>query len=774
MDKCELGALSRQIMRRSGVIAITIVVAMVASILSLVTAPQQADAANAAQFDPGMIISDTLFYDGGSMTASSVQAFLNAKVPNCSAGYTCLKSYSQATASKAAVAGKCSAYAGAASESAATIIAKVGVACGISQQVLLVLLEKEQGLVRSTAPSAGAFRSATGFGCPDTAACDSTYYGFFNQVYMAAKQFKTYATSPGSFGYVAGRVNQIRFSPTATCGSSAVFIQNQATAGLYNYTPYQPDPAALKNLYGTGDACSAYGNRNFWVLFTDWFGSTTSTTLMRTAGNVTVYLVANGVKYPVPNQAILTALSPLGGVSYVSQPYLDSFPVGQQVGRIVRSSTGTIYFIDSGIKLPFGSCSQVVDYGGSCNSGGFVQLSDAQIAAFVTGPLVGPVLGTVDGGRYYISAGIKHEILDDQSQAAAGLPAGYNVLTEAAIAQLPLGAPLTRDSVFIRQRGTNSYVYLGGGKRYTMTDADAASIGASSRAAGTLQAASLNMIPAAAVPFSGSVVVQGSTVPSMLTTTGRYTLANPALSAALAPVTISQGLFSSYVDKGAVADGTLLMGSTGGTVYVVMGATLRPISSWSAALALSPTATPSITTVSSAVIASLPMGAVALTAGSLYRTADNPTVYLINGVTSRIAFSNFIFPAQAGFTGFQYTTADRLNAYQQDSTLLTFGLTCGTTQYVSVGGSARSITPAQKSLFPFTFVSLDQFTCRQLKVGAAATTFIRTSSGSIYQLVAGQKRPIDSMARYNQLSGGAAYMQVADEFAAFIPTGPLA
>jgi hypothetical protein len=52
-----------------------------------------------------------------------------------------------------------------------------------------------------------------------------------------------------------------------------LFIENSATAALYNYTPYQPNQAALNNLYGTGDGCSAYGNRNFWRIFNDWFGS---------------------------------------------------------------------------------------------------------------------------------------------------------------------------------------------------------------------------------------------------------------------------------------------------------------------------------------------------------------------------------------------------------------------------------------------------------------------------------------------------------------------
>ena len=61
--------------------------------------------------------------------------------------------------------------------------------------------------------------------------------------------------------------------PRPACGTSDVFIEGKATAGLYSYTPYRPNLAALINLYGLGDSCSSYGNRNFWVYFSDWFGS---------------------------------------------------------------------------------------------------------------------------------------------------------------------------------------------------------------------------------------------------------------------------------------------------------------------------------------------------------------------------------------------------------------------------------------------------------------------------------------------------------------------
>ena len=163
-------------------------------------------------------------------------------------------------------------------ERASTIIYKVAQACGINPQVLIVMLQKEQGLVTHTWPSDWRYTIAMGQGCPDTAACDTRYYGFFNQVYGAAWQLKRYANPPGTSQYFTwyapGNTWNVRYHPNEACGSAPVYIQNQATANLYYYTPYQPNAAALRAGYGEGDGCSAYGNRNFFQYFTDWFGST--------------------------------------------------------------------------------------------------------------------------------------------------------------------------------------------------------------------------------------------------------------------------------------------------------------------------------------------------------------------------------------------------------------------------------------------------------------------------------------------------------------------
>lgn len=259
--------------RRRGILAV--LTALIVALGSTVAPAPAATAVSAGDFQAGNIISDEAFFNAGAMTQAQVQQFLASAVPNCvgAEGLPCLKDYRESTVSRAAVEpGHCGAYAGAPNELASTIIWRVAQACGINPQVLIVTLQKEQSLVTDPSPDARQYRVAMGYGCPDTADCDAQYYGFSNQVYRAAWQFRQYTNYPDR-RYRIGAVS-IQFHPNTACGSSVVDIRNQATANLYNYTPYQPNAAALANLGGVGDGCSAYGNRNFWVFFNNWFGST--------------------------------------------------------------------------------------------------------------------------------------------------------------------------------------------------------------------------------------------------------------------------------------------------------------------------------------------------------------------------------------------------------------------------------------------------------------------------------------------------------------------
>ncbi|WP_235556682.1 hypothetical protein [Microbacterium sp. GCS4] len=233
-----------------------------------------------AGFDPGNIISDAVFTNRNTMSEAQIQSFFNGKVSRCQGGsdqwgpIICLKDFTITSVNRPADR-YCQGYTGAPNESAARIIYRVAQSCGINPQVLIVMLQKEQGLVTHTWPSMNRYNAALGQGCPDGGVpCDPTYVGFFHQIYGAARQMQIYMEGRYFTYYAPGNTWNILYNPNRACGSSPVYVANKATSALYYYTPYQPNAAAMRAGYGEGDGCSAYGNRNFYNYFTDWFGPT--------------------------------------------------------------------------------------------------------------------------------------------------------------------------------------------------------------------------------------------------------------------------------------------------------------------------------------------------------------------------------------------------------------------------------------------------------------------------------------------------------------------
>lgn len=263
--------LSRHLLSKKTTVAM-LFVALV-SITGWFYLQRQTDAADLRMFDPGNIISDEVMGDKDSMSVAQIQAFLDSKNPcnntdTYTAGWYPNLQYTIRD-------GKfvCMAKDSFDGESAAQIIWRAGQEYSINPQVLIVLIQKEQGLITDTWPNHQQYRTATGYGCPDTAPCDTQYYGLKNQVRLAAKMFRD-VLNGGWSNYPVGQ-NYILYNPNRACGGSVVNIKNRATSVLYRYTPYQPNQSALNAGYGSGDNCGAYGNRNFWLYFTDWFGDPT-------------------------------------------------------------------------------------------------------------------------------------------------------------------------------------------------------------------------------------------------------------------------------------------------------------------------------------------------------------------------------------------------------------------------------------------------------------------------------------------------------------------
>ncbi len=317
--------------------SILLVGLIIGSVASIGLVPTgTASALTGSDFNAGHIIDDFIFTNSAAMSATDIQNFLNAKLPTCdtngstsksyyynsstgeinrsSSGsfvtttrliygqryaawnnahppsanyianesigpYVCLKNYVEnPTTGQNNLQNPNTAVSG--GQSAAQIIYNVAQAYNINPQVILTTLQKEQGVVTDDWPWTNEYIHAMGYNCTDSAPC-SGFSGFYQQVNAAAKQFRKYLTNPNSYNYVVGS-QSVPYSPS--CGGPAITIQNQATAALYDYTPYQPEPSVLNatNPIGSpsgpgrivGGGCDAYGNRNFWWYFNTWFGST--------------------------------------------------------------------------------------------------------------------------------------------------------------------------------------------------------------------------------------------------------------------------------------------------------------------------------------------------------------------------------------------------------------------------------------------------------------------------------------------------------------------
>lgn len=250
-------------------------------LLAGLTSPAAQAATGLEGFDPGNIISDGSFFNPSTMTTDEVSAFIATMGAGCVPGpdgTPCLKDHLSDIPERPKTS-YCEPVAAKAGATAAEVVIAAAQACEINPQVLLVLLQKEQALVTGSGDLlyADRYAKATGLGCPDFQRCDPARATFFGQVYGAAERFQIYRQHPDNYRHKKEAVNTVAFNPEPLCGTAQFVIKNQATAGLYNYTPYVPNAAALAAVTAEGDLCSAYGNRNFYRYMKTWFPGSVST-----------------------------------------------------------------------------------------------------------------------------------------------------------------------------------------------------------------------------------------------------------------------------------------------------------------------------------------------------------------------------------------------------------------------------------------------------------------------------------------------------------------
>jgi LysM repeat protein len=480
------------------------------------TAVTSANALDGKNFDPGLIISDSVFFDFGTMTAEDIQRFLDSQVPVCgssSTGMPCLKNYKSDTPEKVAEVGKCQYMPAQKNISAAQIIYNIARACGINPRVLLVTLQKEQGLVQARIPSPYMYRAAMGYGCPDSdpGICGKVWTGLFNQVYKAAGQFQWYGDPNGSFTYLRpGRPVSISYHPSASrnCGKQTFTIKSQATANLYYYTPFVPNTASLANLRGTGDTCSSYGNRNFWRFYWDWFGSPIGGGFLLKSATSDPYFISNDIKYPLSDPELVKELGPLGPLGEISKAYLDSFKTGIPLTRIIKTApvnnVSVYFFISGGKKYLIANCEQATNLGLDCQAA--VQLTQVQLDALPTGQFRTDITGVVKSAPaapalpsyFLVSATKKYPVDCTKSHLLGFTCTTAKALTTAELDALPtvrLAAAALGISSMVNQADGSRVYIKAGQKREVLDDASLTAEGIGTTAPSPLSLKDFDYLP---------------------------------------------------------------------------------------------------------------------------------------------------------------------------------------------------------------------------------------------------------------------------------------
>lgn len=346
--------------------------------------------AQEANFDPTHIISDQEILDTSGLSLNEIQSLLVAK-NSYLATYQVVDNVGTTM-------------------SAAQAIYDRAITNGVNPKFIIVLLQKEQGLIENPAPSQSRLDWAAGYGCPDGGGCNDRWRGLWKQINSASLQFRDYMDNPHLYRFKAGQTYTFS-NPYSTTfqGDITITLANQATASLYNYTPH---------VYN--------GNYNFWKIWQRYFTRNyLNGSLLQAAGENGVWLIENGVKRAFMTRGALTSRYDTSRIQIVSKADLDKYPIGVPIRfsqySIVRIPTGQIYLLVDNTKRRIVNMESFRKLGFNPDeviAGGQSDLDsyrDGEVltttSAYPTGALL---QDKTTGGVYWLSSGTKAPIWDSQ------------------------------------------------------------------------------------------------------------------------------------------------------------------------------------------------------------------------------------------------------------------------------------------------------------------------------------------------------------------------
>lgn len=784
---------------------------MLAVITSAIGLTNSTYALTANGFNASNIIDDSVFTNSGSMNVAQIQAFLNSKVPVCDTNGTQPSEYGGGTRAQWAANVSLHPINGAFYPpftclkdyaenglGVAQIIYNVAQRYQLNPQVLIVLLQKEQSLVTDTWPSPTQYKTATGYGCPDTSVCDSQYFGLTNQLNWSGKLFRAVLNdSPTWYSPYSLGNNFIQWSPNSSCGGSTVNIRNRSTVALYDYTPYQPNQAAINAGYGSGDSCGAYGNRNFYLYFRDWFGYNSGPAAFKTADSSTIYVPVEGYKLAVPYLAAMQDYGiSTGSIQTVSQAYEDSMPtapvdtgISSVISHVVKSpydndeDGGSIYLISLGKRYQFQSIQQLNNFGFQTSDISYLPLS--YIYSKVDGGMLSNFVTSPYGSVFNVTTQGKQLYFEYSTYIAQNPSDNVSNLSYYLADKIPSGNPITSRPVLIKYIAGDGVTLYQNNTYYSIANYDVFSCWGfdSTNALPVYRLAQNNYIAAITSPTPLGCIINDGQGNLLLNGTVRlsiptgYGLSGTVINADLK--TLSEKLPTRSTPLK-----TFLKSSTGSAVWYIVNGKKEVIPNYTSFVLLGLTGA-SIDTVGQTTVDQLPNNGIKLADGQLVKDTATAAVYTIAGSQRVLYPSSNLFTAYGNswsnieaysptdlnysypFTG--SSVSDYLVNTSINKTYLVGQNGCfevNSTTLAALGTSYATLAAGQ-SYNSSIFRSLT-LNCKP------STAFIQLSGQSlVYWIDAGNKYPLNTYTAMLSKNAGQmpVIMQVTSALVSSLPTG---
>ncbi len=478
---------------------------------------------------------------------------------------------------------------------AAELIWDAAQASGLNPQVILVTLNKEQGLIgNALAPDRlqRALNHAMGFDCPDGSGCGNLFPGFYYQLFGnvdtqgnkylgATKSLMRSFNTPGGRGPtvngVPAKVGENVILNNTLGDFTGIFVQqivtlgNRATAALYRYTPHVFN-----------------GNYNFWKFFTSWFRYPNGTILVSSFDR-TYFIIEDGARLRLPFFVADVRKLDVTTAITASPTEIDSYPAGPTYGppdNTVVQAGAALFVFQNNVMHPV---SPFVLKQRKLDTTTVLPLSEADSALFVPGSQLTPTDGTVirgitDTKVYRVDHGVlkRYSAFTFNQRGAAKI---LQKIPDEEIASYPKDgfvAPL--DGTVVKTASSDAYL-VSQERRLPLTPELFKNRGYTTKNVVTLtsdeELASLPLGPPA-TPAEGTFFSYGDDRELFIFKDGAKHPISPFVAknrGITADYVFEVGIASTWPDGIAIPprDGTLIKSDKASTVYIVMNGQLRAL-----------------------------------------------------------------------------------------------------------------------------------------------------------------------------------------------------